>query len=255
MQIGLMNNPRTDPVAEIEFVASNAFDFIDLTLEYPAAHIDVIQEQDVLKALETAGIPVVGHTAFYLPFASPINALRDAAVGDVIKTLDFFRKAGAKIVTVHPDPGRGNADSQATIGLNALSFKIISDEARKRDISIVVENTPGLFSSVEPLKSVLNSLPGMGFHLDVGHAFVGRNRFNQILSAFKDQLAHVHLSDNRMRDDDHLPLGAGRIEWTDVVKAIKKTGYDGTFTMEVFSSDRRYVLASVEKFKELWQAA
>jgi len=57
-----------------------------------------------------------------------------------------------------------------------------------------------------------------------------------------------------MRDDDHLPLGAGRIDWDEVVKAIKKTGYDGTFTMEVFSNDRRYVLASVEKFKELWQS-
>ena len=211
MQIGLMNNPRTDPVAEIEFIASNGFDFVDLTLEYPATHIDVIRKQDVLKAL----------------------------------------KAG---VTVHPDPGKGAMESQATISLNALSFKIISDEAVKRGIAIVVENVPGVFSSVEPLRSVLNSVPGVGFHFDIGHAFVGRNRFNQILSAFKDKLAHVHLSDNRMRDDDHLPLGTGRIDWAGVVKAVKKTGYDGTFTMEVFSNDRRYVLASVEKFKELWQA-
>jgi len=254
MKIGLMNNPRTDPVAEIEFIASNGLDFVDLTLEYPAAHIDVLRKDDVLKAIMGAGLSVVGHTAYYLPFASPINALRDAAVGDVIKTLDFFREAGAERVTVHPDPGKGASDSQATIGLNALSFKIISDEALKKGISIVVENVPGLFSSVEPLRSVLSSVPGMGFHFDVGHAFVGRNRFNQMLSAFKDRLAHVHLSDNRMRDDDHLPLGTGRIDWGEVVKAIKKTGYDGTFTMEVFSSDRRYVLASIEKFKELWQS-
>jgi sugar phosphate isomerase/epimerase len=254
MQIGLMNNPRTDPLAEIEFIASNGFDFIDLTLEYPAAHLDVIPKEEVLKALEVSGLSVVGHTAYYLPFASPVGALRDAAIGDVVGTLDFFKEAGAGMVTVHPDPGKGAMDSQATIGLNALSFKIISDEAVKRGINIIVENVPGIFSSVEPLKAVLNSVPGMGFHFDVGHAFVGRNRFNQILSAFKDRLAHVHLSDNRMRDDDHLPLGTGRIDWDEVVKAIKKSGYDGTFTMEVFSTDRRYVLASVEKFKELWQS-
>jgi sugar phosphate isomerase/epimerase len=254
MQIGLMNNPRTDPVAEIQFIASSGFDFVDLTLEYPTSHIDVISKKDVLEALKASGLAVVGHTAYYLPFASPINTLRDAAVNDVIKTLDFFKEAGAGIVTVHPDPGKGGMDSQATTSLNALSFKIISDEAVKRDIAIVVENVPGIFSSVEPLRTVLNSVPGMGFHFDVGHAFVGRNRFNQVLSAFKDKLAHVHLSDNRMRDDDHLPLGAGRINWEDVIKAIKKTGYDGTFTMEVFSNDRRYVLASVEKFRELWQS-
>jgi len=158
MQIGLMNNPRTDPVAEIEFIASSGFDFVDLTLEYPSTHIDVIRRQEVLKALTAGGLSVVGHTAYYLPFASPINALRDAAVGDVIRTLDFFREAGAKMVTVHPDPGKGAMDSQATISLNALSFKIISDEAVKRGIAIVVENIPGIFSSVEPLKSVLNSV-------------------------------------------------------------------------------------------------
>jgi sugar phosphate isomerase/epimerase len=117
-----------------------------------------------------------------------------------------------------------------------------------------VENVPGIFSSVDPLKSIMESVPGLGFHLDVGHAFIGRNRFNQLLSAFKDKLAHVHLSDNRMRDDDHLPLGAGRIDWDHVIKGIKRAGYDGTFTLEVFSNDRRYVLSSMEKLKDLWHA-
>ena len=92
MQIGLMNNPRTDPIAEIEFIASNGLDFIDLTLEFPATHIDVIRKDDVLKAIKTSGLSVVGHTAYYLPFASPINALRDAAVGDVTLTESEMKK-------------------------------------------------------------------------------------------------------------------------------------------------------------------
>lgn len=254
MQVGLMNNPRTDPVAEIGYMTSNGFDFIDLTLEYPKSHLDAISREDVLKALGDSGLGVVGHTAFYLPFGSPIGPLREAAIDDVVRTLDFFKEAGASVVTVHPDPGVGAMENSATIGLNALSFKIISDEAAKRDITMVVENVPGMFSSVEALRSILNSVPALRFHLDVGHAFIGRHRFNHLLSAFKDKLAHVHLSDNRLRDDDHLPLGAGRINWDDVIKAIKKTGYDGTFTLEVFANDRRYVLGSMEKLKELWQS-
>ena len=255
MQIGLMNNPRADPVAEINFIASHGFDFVDLTLEYPAAHIDVISRQEVFQALAESGLSVIGHTAYYLPFGSPINALREAAVNDVLRTLDFFAEAGASIVTLHPDSGIGAMENSATVSLNALSFKIISDEAAKRDITMVVENVPGFFSSVEPLKSILGSVPALGFHFDVGHAFVGRNRFNHILSAFKDKIAHVHLSDNRFRDDDYLPLGSGKIDWSEAIKAIKKTGYDGTFTLEVFSEDRRYVLASMEKLKELWRSA
>jgi sugar phosphate isomerase/epimerase len=254
MQIGLMNNPRTDPVAEIGFIASNGFDFVDLTLEYPAAHLDVIAKKDVLKALGDSGLGVVGHTAYYLPFGSPIGALRDAAVADALRTLDFFKEAGARIVTLHPDPGVGQMEPATTAGLNAFSFRIISDEAAKRGITAVVENVPGAFSSVALLKSVLTPVSGLGFHLDVGHAFIGGNRFNHLLGAFKDRLAHVHLSDNRLREDDHLPLGSGRINWEEVIKSIKKIGYDATFTLEVFSNDRRYVIGSMEKLKELWAA-
>jgi sugar phosphate isomerase/epimerase len=253
MKIGLMNNPRSDPAADIEFIASSGFDFVDLTLEYPNAHIDVIDREGVLKALKASGLSVVGHTTYYLPFASPVNAIREAAIHDVTRCLGFFKEAGASMVTVHPDPGVGAVEIKTTVSLNALSFKIISDEASKHDLSIIVENVPGHFSSVEAIRTILDRVPGLGFHLDVGHAFIRRNRFQQLLTAFKTKLCHVHLSDNRLREDDHMPLGAGNIDWQDVAASIKKTGYDGTFTLEVFSPDTRYALASRDKFVELWQ--
>jgi sugar phosphate isomerase/epimerase len=252
MKIGLMNNPRNDVVAEIELIASNGFDFIDLTLEHPKAHIDLIDQGEVLRVLTEQDLAVVGHTTWYLPFASPINAIRDAAIHDVIQCLPFFKKAGAEIVTVHPDPGVSAIETRTTISLNALSFKIISDEASKLGLTIVVENVPGVFSSVDALRSVLDSVPSLRFHLDVGHAFIRRNRFRQLLSAFKDKLQHLHLSDNRMREDDHVPLGAGSINWSDVVRAIKQSGYDSTVTLEIFSNDLRYVIGSRDKLKELW---
>lgn len=252
MQVGLMNNPRVDPVGEIEFFASHGFDFIDLTLEFPLSHISLIDRDAVLAKIAEARLGVIGHTTYYLPFASPINGIRNAAIADVIETLDFFQKAGAELVTVHPDPGIGAIDQQTIISLNAMSFKVISDEARKRDLTIMVENVPGMFSSPEVLREIFNKVSELRFHLDVGHAFVGRDRFKHLLGAFRERLVHIHLSDNRMREDDHMPLGAGNIRWEEVVPTIKSTGYDGTFTLEVFSADRRYVLASREKFVELW---
>jgi len=253
MKIGVMNNPTGDPVEEIKTAAANGFDFMDLTLEYPQAHIDVINQEAVLEALAETGLGVVGHTAYYLPFASPMGDIRGAAVRDVISGLDFFKRAGAKIVTVHPDTGRGAIDPATVISLNALSFKIISDEADKRGITVVAENVPGHFSSVESLKSLLASVPALGFHLDVGHAHIRGNRFRRLLSAFKAKLLHVHLSDNRFRADDHMPIGAGNIDWDEVIPAIKKTGYDSTITLEVFSADKRYVVGSKEKVLELWE--
>jgi sugar phosphate isomerase/epimerase len=255
MRIGLMNNPRAEPVDEIDFIVSNGFDFIDLTLEYPKSHLDTIDQQAIVARIREAGLGVVGHTTYYLPFASPIHALRQAAINDVTRTLLFFKQAGAEMVTVHPDPGVGAIESKTTVSLNALSFKIISDEAAKHDLTIMVENVPGLFSSVEALRTILSTVPALSFHLDVGHAFVGRNRFQHLISAFKSKIGHIHLSDNKFREDDHLPLGAGNINWPEVVRALKQTGYDGTITLEVFSEDRRYVLASREKLNELWHSS
>lgn len=255
MQIGLMNNPRNDPLGDIDFIASHEFDFIDLTLEYPRSGIDVIDKKAVLARLKESGLGVVGHTTYYLPFASPIDTIRVAAINEVIRTLKFFREAGAAMVTVHPDSGVGPVETSVAASFNALSFKVISDEAAKLGISMVMENVPGPFSGVEPLKSIFKSVPGLSFHLDVGHAFIARNRFSHLLSAFKDKLRHVHLSDNRFRGDDHMPLGAGNIDWPEVIAAIKKTGYDATFTLEVFSADQRYVLGSRDKLKELWNSA
>ena len=252
MKLGVMNNPTADPAEEVKAAAANGFDFIDLTLEHPQAHIDVLNREAVLKALEETGLGVVGHTAYYLPFASPMGEIRDAAVRDVISGLDLFKDAGASVVTVHPDPGRGAIDPATTVSLNALSFKIISDEAEKRGLTLVAENVPGVFSAVEPLKSLLAAVPALGFHLDVGHAHIRGNRFRRLLSAFKSKLMHLHFSDNRFKADDHMPIGAGNIDWDDVIPAIKKTGYDSTITLEVFSPDKRYVVASREKVLEIW---
>jgi sugar phosphate isomerase/epimerase len=38
-----------------------------------------------------------------------------------------------------------------------------------------------------------------------------------------------------------------------VIPMLKQSGYDGTITLEVFSPDRRYLLFSREKLKELWE--
>jgi sugar phosphate isomerase/epimerase len=65
----------------------------------------------------------------------------------------------------------------------------------------------------------------------------------------------VHLSDNfGKREDLHLPLGAGAIDWRNIISMLKNSGYDGTITLEVFSQDRRYLLFSRDKLREIWES-
>ena len=49
MLIGVMNHPARDPVDEIDWIGRNAFDFVDFTLEPPAADPEQI-DLDTIRA-------------------------------------------------------------------------------------------------------------------------------------------------------------------------------------------------------------
>ena len=59
MQIGVMNHPARDPVDEIEWIAKNGFEFVDFTLEPPAAAPDQVDVDAVRAALQRHQLGVV----------------------------------------------------------------------------------------------------------------------------------------------------------------------------------------------------
>jgi sugar phosphate isomerase/epimerase len=98
-------------------------------------------------------------------------------------------------------------------------------------------------------------VPDLLFHLDVGHANLEseHNLTVEMASTFSDRLTHVHFSDNNGGDLDlHLPLGVGKIDWRWIVHILKRVGYDGTITLEVFAHDREYLVISRKKLRKLW---
>jgi sugar phosphate isomerase/epimerase len=84
MQIGAMNHPARDPVAEIDWIGDHGFDFVDLTLEPPAADPDQIDVAAIRAALDRNNLGVVGHTAYYLPLASPFANPESATMKRIV---------------------------------------------------------------------------------------------------------------------------------------------------------------------------
>ena len=251
MQIGMMNDPRKSPVAEAQWAADNGMQFLDLTIEGPLAEPGGIDIPAVRAVLDAHSMGVVGHTAPYLPFAFPIERVRRAAVEEVATLLPLFERAGAKKVNVHLARVVSGGQSLA-IAQNRKSFGELAEIAAAHGLQIVVEHLPDAGTSIEDIANVLYADERLGFHLDVGHANVGGDRLEPLLAALGDRIAHVHMSDNRGRYDDHMPLGAGWIDYPRAVRLLKATGYDGTITLEVFGNDRDYLLMSVKKLRQWW---
>src|SRR5579875_1233081 len=103
MLIGAMNHPERNVLDEIQWMSEAGLDFIDLTLEPPGAASWQVDAKAIRSKLESCGMGVVGHTAWYLPMASAIPEIRQAAVAELKRCLDRFGEIGAKWMNLHPD--------------------------------------------------------------------------------------------------------------------------------------------------------
>ena len=81
----------------------------------------------------------------------------------------------------------------------------------------------------------------------------GSRRILEFIQKFGHRIGHLHVSDNFGERDDHIPLGAGKIDFLKIVKALKKCGYDDTATFEIFSKDRQELKMSRDRFDGLFK--
>jgi sugar phosphate isomerase/epimerase len=257
MLIGAMNHPAEEIVNEIQWMKEMGLEFIDLTLEPPAAIVTKVDTALVRKALEAAKLPVVGHTAYYLPIASPFEELRRVSVDELRRCMDAFAVLGAKWMNVHPDRHTPMHSRAYYVGRNILSLGELLRHSEECGVGLMIENLPGDFNTPEQLGELLDPLPDLGLHLDIGHAnlLVPFNMTEAILNAYGSRLRHVHLHDNKGGGADlHLALGCGNVDVPGAIRALKGCGYDGTITLEVFSPDREYLRYSRDLLTRLWAA-
>jgi sugar phosphate isomerase/epimerase len=250
-----MNHPARDVLQEIEWFASLDFSFLDLTLEPPKAASWMVDPLAIRKALQRHGLGVVGHTAFYLPIASGIEEIRRAALTELRRCVQVFAGIGARWMNIHPDRHAPMHDRQFFIRRTLETLAELLPFAVENGVGLMVENLPGDFNNVHDLGELLEALPQLGLHLDIGHAnlLVSTSTVGELLAAYGDRLRHVHLHDNKGGAADlHLPLGTGTVDLRDAVRQLQAIGYDGTITLEVFTPDPHHLAYSRELLQRVW---
>jgi len=106
----------------------------------------------------------------------------------------------------------------------------------------------------EEFKPILKDFKKMKLTLDIGHANItGKNISLRFIELFGKRIGHIHISDNFGLRDNHLPLGCGRIHFEKIFSALKKTGYNDSMTLEIFSKDTDYLVLSLKKAREIWK--
>ena len=255
MKIGFPNHPRRDVLEELAWVAENGFDFVDLFLEPDQGALECITPARIRRRLEELGLEAVGHLAPYLPIGSPLPQLRQAAGEVAGQYLEAFAEIGVPVVTVHAHwPPRLFSDTEG-VAWQAESLERLVAVASDLGMQLMYEPLDTERDSAENIEAVLAKLPRLWCHLDLGHSNLHGRDLCEMIQRFAGRLCHIHAHDNDGRSDQHLPPGAGTIDWKSVVDTLRAVGYEGTITLEVFSRDRQYVLLAQRRMRELWEAS
>ncbi len=255
MKIGLMNNPSKPLHQEAAAIGEAGFDFLDLTIEGPCA--TTVDTAAFRAILDTYGLAITGHTDPCLPYAYPIQAVRDACLTELERCAVIFSGLGAKIMNIHPCYFCPPAMQKELLTFNVEALRPIVAMAENYGLTVVFENFKAPFDKVATFNALLTAVPGLKLHLDFGHANFGRDNYEVFCRELGEHIHHVHFSDNRGRTDDHMPLGVGSIDWQQAVGLLKATGYDSTITLEVFCNDPdmqyKYLEMNRKLIMELWQ--
>jgi inosose dehydratase len=98
---------------------------------------------------------------------------------------------------------------------------------------------PHLSTIVESPEELDRLMPQtrIGFCPDTAHLAAGGGDAAELISRYADRVRHVHLKDVRLDPLQFLPLGQGVLDLPDVLRALRKTSYDGWLVVELDSYD------------------
>jgi sugar phosphate isomerase/epimerase len=251
MKIGAVNNFKNDICDEIKLIASDGFDFVDLTLEPLFSHdIDIYK---VKESIARTNLEVIGHTSPFLPIIFPLKSIREASIEEFKLYIDYFHILGVELMNIHPSINGTLMSHEDLLKYNREVITRINRMCGEKGITLMVESVTKPFNTPEIFERLLDGMDDVKIHLDVGHCNINTDRplVEEFFGVFGERIAHVHFSDNNADRDHHLPLGCGTIDWKAAVRILRKYGYDRTVTLEVFTQDRRYLLLSKKLLREI----
>lgn len=263
MKICMMSSSFADPVEEIEFAGKHGFQGFELAFEHPEATPEQIlkKRRRILDTFSRYNLVRIGHTQSFVNICDFSEPIRRASLQETIKALEVAHRLDIGFLTVHPGFLWPVMTGKKALKKTCESLRELLNVADDFNLILGLENLPprffpprGYFSRTEEFDVVFSQIASQRLKLvfDVAHAsFPQSDPPLNFIDKFNEKLAHVHLSDNLGQRDDHLPLGAGRVDYKTPMKELRRRNYSGTITLEIFSKDRDYLLMSKRKLEEL----
>ena len=228
-----------DPDEAFSFAAERGFDFLELNMDwtFERSRVDPGPVRDLA---ERYGLDLRVHLPYHLEVASPHEHVREGACRELEASVDTAVEMGADLGVFHGSTFARLDKWSRGLLLDLLyeSVERVATYAHDRGFEAVVENLNTPLLTADDLPELFDRT-GASACLDTGHAHAtGCSLAEQVdlLCEFGDRIPHVHLNDTRIdADDEHLPVGMGKLDFGALADAMVETGWSGTCTHEVYT--------------------
>lgn len=208
----------------------------------------------VRQMLEKAEIRPTLHAPFFDLNPGALDPLiRQATYQRLSQALAVAGQLNAHLMVIHPgvDKWRYPNLDQVWLALAKDFFPPLIEQAEICDCRLSIENiyeeTPGTLTQlVEGLDS-----KWFGHCFDAGHWHLfGRRPMVEWLEAIGSKLFHLHLHDNHGRADEHLPMGAGTIDFSPLQHKLRNMSPLPSMTLEAHSLE--HLRQSLQHLRTFW---
>jgi sugar phosphate isomerase/epimerase len=238
----------------VAWAADTGFDLVALLLDGPYARERIADRREPMRpALADAGVGLVVHLPFAAAPGSSFGPVREGVVAEFVAGMDLAADLGCETVVFHPSSDAwelGWTDSERREFVHE-SLDDPVPAARERGLDPCLENVVSGHYDAARFPELLARYPDASMTFDTSHALLSgmdEAGMSTFCREHADRIGHLHLVDTRGGDDEHLPVGMGRIDLATVFEGLADAGWSGTATLEVGTEDydpvalgRRYV--------------
>ncbi len=234
----------------IRWIQESGFDFVELSCGEIPNRDDYIHPGQIngkfAERLKDACADfklVTLHPETPSAFLVSDSGARRRAIEEMCVFIDLAAELGSRLLTFHSgSASEGVSDAEVRL-ICAESFGELVEHAGERGVRLGLE-VLGYFGTAERFE-ILDELDlaDLGITLDIGHIsfphplYPGKPSYfplpsiGAFIERFADRLIHLHIHDYDGQHD-HIAIGDGSIDFPDIIRSLRKIGYDGTICFE-----------------------
>lgn len=116
-------------------------------------------------------------------------------------------------------------------------FRQLVELGKKEGVTVCQENVNRFKSEDIAFMKKMRAALGSDFHMvfDIKQSIRAGYEPFDFVEEMKDEIVHVHLSDNNLPDSDCLPPGRGNFDFSRLFKTLESSGYKGDYVIEIYS--------------------